>query len=213
MTAPRSETTTSGLAPAPRHVPRSLRVRLLFGGFGVLAWIWFGFVCSMATAGLREGMRGGVVGPEFAVPAILLPVVGLVAVIGAWHSGRRKLHMLEHGRLTLGTLVGKRATYISINKRRVMELRFEIQDEYGARRELTVRTHMPEAATDEPRERLLYDPAFPERAIAWDLFPGSIRIGSDGALMPAGLVGTVAVLIPPAMAVLGPALALLVGLP
>src|SRR5262245_55818282 len=42
------------LAPAPRRVPFSLRVRMLFGGFGVMAWIWFGFGSSLATVFLRK---------------------------------------------------------------------------------------------------------------------------------------------------------------
>jgi len=283
------------LAPPPRDVPPSVRLRLLLGGLGAFAWIWLGFGSAMATVFLRQadltswvafrgevvrtvgevtacrptraseggskghpgrqvkesryrfeadgeahqgasyatwcagpgpaeveypagrpersrlvGMRRAPFGPQVALVAIF-PLVGMVLVGASLRAGLRQLHLLRHGRLALGTLVGKEATLVSVNKRPVMRLRFRVPSGTGAPVEVVVRTHLPGRLEDEPRERILYDADHPGRAAAWDLLPGAPRVDFTGALQPAGTAGTLLRLLPPLLALAALALALRVG--
>lgn len=154
-----------------------------------------------------SGMRRATFGPEVLFVAIF-PAVGVALVFFATRAGLRGVRLLAHGKFTLGRLIGQEATNVSINKRRVMKLRFEIEAGTDLRREVFVKTHVPEHLEDEPRERLLYDPARPGEALAWDLIPGAPRVDALGALQPAGLLGTILVLIPPTLAILGHVLVL-----
>jgi hypothetical protein len=153
------------------------------------------------------GMRRAEFGPEVAF-ALVFPVVGIVLVVLSLRSGRRQLRLLREGKLALGTLLGKEPTSFLVNKRRVMKLRFAIETDRGARHEVVVRTHLTEQVEDDPRERILYDPERPGEAVAWDLLPGAPQIDGTGALEPKGLLGTLLVLVPPALAIAGHALAL-----
>ena len=157
------------------------------------------------------GMRRAEFGPGIAF-VLVFPIVGLLLVGFSLRTGVRQLRLLRNGKVALGTLVGKEATNTSVNKRRVMKLRFAIETDRGERREVVVRTHLPEQLEDEPRERILCDPRRPDRAAAWDLLSGAPRVDGTGALEPTGLLGTLLVLLPPALAVAAHALALgLVG--
>jgi hypothetical protein len=285
------------LVPPPRQVPATLRARLLFGGLGVLAWIWFGFGSAIATGFLRhadltswvllrgaleevpgtglgceptgaseggskgqsgtpiyanryafgaggdelegvsyatgrclgpgeavrveypagrpdrsrvQGMRRGWFGPDVLFVAIF-PLVGIALVLLSLRSGWRRLRLLSRGRLALGALVSDEPTRVSVNNRPVRKLTFTIDTETMGRRQVVVRSHVPELALDEPRERILYDPERPELAAAWDLLP-TIRLDERGELAPAGLAGSLLVLLPPVLAVIGHLVALgLVG--
>jgi hypothetical protein len=195
------------LAPPPRSVPWTLAIRQLFGGsggFAVFAWIWFGMGSSAAIGFLRRDASEG--------PAILLvmifPIVGLTLVAFSLRQGLRQLRLLSHGRLALGTLIGNEPTNVRINKRTVRKLRFAIETETRGRCEVEVRSHVPEKALDEPRERILYDPERPGAAAAWDLLVGTPRLDGSGELEPAGFFGSAVLLIPPALAVLGHLVAL-----
>jgi hypothetical protein len=156
------------------------------------------------------GMRRAQFGPELLFVAIF-PAVGLVVVGVTLRGGRRQLRLLAEGKLALGRLVGKEATHVRINRRQVMKLRFALETETGARHEVVVKTHVPEKLEDEPRERLLYDPARPTEVVAWDLLTSAPTLDGAGALQPKGVAGTAAVLLPPALAVLGHLLALGAG--
>jgi hypothetical protein len=284
------------LAAPPRQVPLGLHVRLLFGGRGVFAWLWFalssglsiGFIgnadlsswlvfrgpletvegtstgCEDTGASeggtkhrratpiyvnrytfeaggrTREGasyspgacmpeghavvvqhpagrpevsriagMRRAIFGPWVAFLAIF-PLVGLVLVGLSLAHGRRQLRLLEQGRLGLGKLVSIEATNVSVNRRKVMKLRFELTSDAGTRHDVIIKTSLPGRLEDEPQERILYDPATPERAFAWDLLDPSPRLDPSGHLESPGLLGAALVLLPPlaAIAAIGAALAL-----
>jgi hypothetical protein len=146
------------------------------------------------------GMRRSTFGPAVALVAIF-PLLGLALVALSLRLGRRQVRLLERGRLALGTLVGKEETSTTVNKRRVMKLRFAIEGGAGTRHEVEVRTHRPEVLEDEPKERILFDPEDPASATAWDLLPGPPALDAMGQLEPPGALGTLLVLLPPAAAV------------
>jgi hypothetical protein len=284
------------LAPPPRRVPFSLRVRLLFGGFGTFAWIWMTMASGIGTVFLKEsdlsswylflgqvvtapgeslgcsrtnasegggkgrsgtpifqtryrfevdgvsregasyavgdcveegavevefpagrpdasrivGMRRAAFGPDTAF-VLVFPAVGLGLVWFSLKAGRRQVDLLRRGRLALGTLIGKEATRTSINKRPVMRLTFAFTTDAGVLQEASVKTHRPELLEDEPRERLFYDPQAPARAEAWDTLSASPEVDATGEFQPKGLLGTVAVLLPPLAAVAAHVLALTLG--
>jgi hypothetical protein len=158
---------------------------------------------SAATGFLRRDASEG--------PAVLLvmifPIVGLGLITFTMRQGLRQLRLLSHGRLALGTLISNEPTNVRINKRTVRKLRFAIETETRGRCEVEVRTHVPEKALDEPRERILYDPERPGMAASWDLL-GPPGLDGSGELEPAGFLGAVVLLIPPALAVFGHLVAL-----
>jgi hypothetical protein len=153
------------------------------------------------------GMRRAPFGPVVALTA-LLPAAGLVVLAFGLRGGRRALRLLRIGKVGHGTLVGEEPTGVRVNRRRVMKLRFALATEEGTRPEVVVRTHLTERVKDDARERILYDPARPEDAFAWDLLPGPPRVGPGGALEPPGLPGSLAVLAAPALALAAEAAAL-----
>jgi hypothetical protein len=153
------------------------------------------------------GMRSAIFGPGVLFVA-LFPLVGLGMLGFAWRARRRELRLLALGKLGHGTLVAEEETHVSVNKRKVVKLRFDLVTEAGTHHEVVVKTHRTEALKDDPRERLLYDPASPELAVGWDLLPGPPRVDATGAIEPPGLAGSVAALLLPALAFATQALAL-----
>ena len=112
---------------------------------------------------------------------LAFPAVGLLLVGIGLRKGARGLALLRRGRLALGDLVRTEATNVEINRRPVMALTFAFEAGVDGRRyEVTTRTHEPEALQDEARERILYDPLRPERAVVLDDLPGSGRVTEAG---------------------------------
>ncbi|BDG02922.1 hypothetical protein [Anaeromyxobacter oryzae] len=148
------------------------------------------------------GMRRAPFGPGTSF-VLIFPIVGGTLVAFSLRSGCRAIRLLQHGRLALGTLVGKELTNVRVNRRTVAKLRFAIATETGARHEVVVKTHLTERLEDDARERILYDPARPNDAIAWDVLTCAPVLDRVGQLQPKGLVGTALVLVPPAAAVVG----------
>jgi len=275
------------LAAPPRRVPWSVAVRILFGGFGVFAWLWLALGSGIGTVFLRgadlfswlqfqgelasvpgvivecratgaseggskhrrgtpihanayrfedggepfdgisyatgtclepgapvtiehppgrpelsriAGMRRSVFGPAVAF-VLVFPLVGLLMVLASLRRGRRDLRLLAHGKLAMGTLLGMKATNVTINERRVMKARFAIVTEQGVRQEVEVKTTNPEVLEDEPQERILYDPADPRRAVAWDLLPGATSLEAAGQIRAGNPFRALLLLVPPALAV------------
>jgi len=284
---------TSGLpprlAPPPRRVPLSLRVRILFGGLGLFAFPFLAIGGTLASLFLREadltswvrfrgdvaavqgvstgcgrtgasenrvpvfenryafevdgerrtgasfatgtclrpgarvtvevpagrpdvsriaGMRRATFGPGILFVAIF-PAVGLAMVLGWWGYVRRHLRLLSRGRVAMASLVGEEETRVTVNGRPVMRMRFAFDTERGVRQEAVVKTPFAAALKDDPRELVLYDPARPERVIAWDVIEGAPRVDAAGQLLPTGtFLQLASVLAAPLGAVLGPALVL-----
>ncbi len=153
------------------------------------------------------GMRSATFGPEVLFVAIF-PLIGFGMLAFASRSRWRELRLLGAGKLGHGTLVGEEATNVSVNKQPVMKLRFDLVSEAGTHHEVVVKTHRTEALKDDPRERLLYDPASPQVAVAWDLLPGPPRVDATGAIEPPGFASSAVALLLPALAMTTEALAL-----
>lgn len=141
------------------------------------------------------GMRRAEFGPAVIFVAIF-PLVGLSLLGVALWSARRTIHLLAHGRLALGTLVGTVKTNVTVNDRPVMKLRFAFTTAAGTRHEAELRTTDREALEDDPREALLYDPERPERAVGWDAIPGSPEVDFSGQLRATGSVSILVLLAP-----------------
>ena len=275
------------LAPPPRRVPLSWRLRLLFGGPGLFAWLWLAFAGGMGTIFLAQadlfswvhflgkveraegtsegceatqassnkqriyanhyrfevpdlrveaGGRGpaeltgtsygrcaeagstvtvewpaghpersrivgqdrATFGPEVAFVAIF-PLVGILFVAATFVAGLRQLALLEHGRLTVGTLLSKTPVTRGGKGPPVWACRFALETERG-KAEITIRTTRPERLEDDPREKFVYDPRRADRAVAWDDLDPRPRVDGLGAFEPLG-VG------PVLLALLGPLLA------
>jgi hypothetical protein len=153
------------------------------------------------------GMRRAIFGPGVAF-VLIFPVAGLGLVGVSLWQGRRELRLLRHGKLAMGTLLGVDPTNVSVNRRQVMKARLAIVTDTGARQEVQVRTTSPELLEDDPQERILYDPASPRRAVAWDLLPKGTSVDTAGQLEGSQPLRTLALLLPPALAAAAHALAL-----
>lgn len=148
------------------------------------------------------GMRRALFGPA-ALLALLFPLAGMGMALGSALQGLRRIRLLHGGRLTLGTLVSKEPTRTRVNGRTVMRLRFSMVTDRGGPQEIVVRTSRPERLEDDARERILYDPERPERAVPWDELPGRLALDGTGNLVAPGATGTLAVLLLPLLACAG----------
>src|SRR5512138_242199 len=70
------------------------------------------------------GMRAAIFGPWILFVAVF-PLVGLGMIAFAWRARRRELRLLAVGKLGHGNLVAEEQTQVTVNKRRVMKLRFD----------------------------------------------------------------------------------------
>jgi hypothetical protein len=156
------------------------------------------------------GMRRAEFGPSVAFVAIF-PLVGVVLLVLTLRAGARQVRLLRDGKLALGTFLGDAPTNVTVNRRRVYKVRLAIVTDRGVREEVEVRTSRPEVVEDDPQERILYDPADPRDALAWDLLPGSVAVDSAGQLRPANGLTSLRFVLPPALAVAAVWFALAIG--
>jgi hypothetical protein len=142
-----------------------------------------------------SGMRRGMFGPAVLL-VVLFPLIGIVIIAVALRSGVRRAGLLRDGVFTTGTLTGKEATNVRINKRRVYELTFAFQDRSGQPVEAKTRTNAPERLEDQANEPLLYDPNDPTRAYLFDELPTRPRLDSLGELQGRPIAAAFATIIP-----------------
>lgn len=127
------------------------------------------------------GMRRGHFGP-LVLFVLIFPAIGLAFVFFALRSGWRRSRLLRNGEFTMGRLVGKEPTNVTVNKRRVYELTFEFISRDGQRREAKARTTDTQRLEDEAQEPLLYDPDNPSVAYVLDELPQRPSIDGTGEL-------------------------------
>lgn len=149
-----------------------------------------------------QGMRTGMVSSA-GVMVILMPIVGAAFVCFGGISGLRNISLLSNGIQELGTLVHKKRTRAKIGEQTVYRLTFEFKANDDQTYFVRARTHEPKKLEDEKRERLLYDPWGPKRAVMLDALPGSPHIGKDGSMRAGSLGGLIGVLSIPAVAIIG----------
>ena len=127
------------------------------------------------------GMRRGMFSPGVLFVAIF-PFVGAVILIPSTLMGLKRNRLLREGILTMGTLKSKEATNMTVNKRRVFELRFDFTARDGQRHEAVARSSDTAKLEDEAQEPLLYDPNDPSRAYMLDEAPARPQVEMNGDL-------------------------------
>ena len=135
-----------------------------------------------AVSRLR-GMRRAEFGP-WILFVLIFPLVGFIFILVSLRGGLKANRLLRNGKLAWGELVSKEPTNTRINNRVVYKLTFDFQPEEGGHAQAVARSHMPEKLQDEQRERLLYDPFRPEKAVLLDSLPASPAIDLTGNLQP-----------------------------
>ena len=127
------------------------------------------------------GMRRGMFGPAVLFVAIF-PLIGLAILIPSTVMGLKRNRLLREGMLAMGTLKSKEATNMTVNKRRVFELRFDFTARDGQQHEAVARTSDTARLEDEAQEPLLYDPNEPSRAYLLDEAPARPQVEMNGEL-------------------------------
>jgi hypothetical protein len=163
---------------APRALPRTLVLQLLFGHtFAALGWICIamGLLSVFLTAFVHPGELGlNVLGPT------LFALLGLWLVLRRLGPALRDLRLLRHGAETSGKRVGDRPTAIEGNRGGLFPLTFEYEVD-GTTYTTTVEPQTPELLEDE-RQAMLYDLRSPSRATTLGHLPGAPRITATGEL-------------------------------
>lgn len=132
----------------------------------------------------------------------IFPLIGLAFVAFGLRSGRNAVRLLEHGEHARGRLVAKEETNTTVNNQRVFKLTFEFEDAGGATHRAVARSHRVAALEDEDTEELMYDP-HRDAAVVLDALQGRPEIDADGGFDTARPGVAIAVLILPALAVVG----------
>ena len=128
------------------------------------------------------GFRRAMFSP-FVLFVLIFPAVGAGLIYAGLRVGHRRNHALEHGVLTSGKLVEKRATNVRVNNQPVYEFVFEFTARDGRRHQAAVRSNAPAALEDERAEPLLYDPSDPSRVYVLDEAPARPQINEAGELV------------------------------
>jgi Protein of unknown function (DUF3592) len=128
-----------------------------------------------------EGLRRATFGPWLAFVGIF-PLVGVGMFVPAILRGLKRNRLLREGLMAQGKLISKEPTNITINDRRLWELRYEFTARDGRRCEASARSTNTENLEDEATEPLLYDPGDPTRAFVLDEMPARPELEMNGEL-------------------------------
>lgn len=156
------------------------------------------------------GMRRAQFGPFVSFVAIFA-LIGFGVLYFGMRSGLRRNRVLRTGLLSMGTLVAKEPTNVTVNKRPVWKLTFEFVGRDGRKYEADAHTTDTARLEDEAQEPLLYDPDEPSRAYVLDEAPARPQFEPNGELRGRPLAGF-ASLIVPAIVIAGNLLALAIKL-
>ena len=141
------------------------------------------------------GMRRAMFGPAAAVVTVF-PFIGLVFLLFGTRSGVRRNRLLQRGMFTRGKLISVEPTNMTVNRRRVMALKFEFQDRLGQKHVAVARTSETERLEDEASEALLYDPENPSYAYLLDEVPSRPQVEMNGDLKGRPMAGIAALILP-----------------
>lgn len=122
----------------------------------------------------------------WAIFVIIFPAIGLGIVGFGIRDGRRSIHILTHGRPTMGRMVSKQTTGVESDDVPQYEVFFEYTDDQGRTGKGSIKTYDLSTVEDDERERLLYDPANPASIVAFDALPGNVTIDARGELAARG---------------------------
>jgi hypothetical protein len=121
-----------------------------------------------------KGMRSGIMPAFIALFALPFFIMAVFMGILGFKQGKLVRELLPHGEITAGRMLMQKATNTRINNRQVMACEFEYQVD-GVPYKVVGKTHLPEKITDEPEERILYNPLNPSRAVLFDLLPARLQ--------------------------------------
>jgi len=130
------------------------------------------------------GSSVGRYGPSAAL-IVVLPLIGLVVLAGAFLRGLTALGLLARGVPAEARLAAKKPTWKRAGKRRIYSASYAFTDQGGVERQLALET-LGEEPPLGSRELVLYDPARPEAArLAEDVLAG-LCLSESGDIEPAG---------------------------
>lgn len=133
-------------------------------------------------------------------PAVLLvsifPLIGAGILIPTTLMGAKRNRLLREGLFTTGVLKSKEPTNMTVNKRRVYELRFDFTARNGQRYEARARSTDTARLEDETQEPLLYDPNDPTRAYVLDEAPARPQLEMNGELKGKPIAAILSLIIP-----------------
>jgi hypothetical protein len=141
--------------------------------------------------------------PLAALFVVVFPFIGLVMVVYSLMEGFKGVRLLRQGVLAQANLLSAEPTSMSVNNRPVVRMTFDFTDADGGLHEVSSRTTQPELLQDQQTETVLYDPRRPEDAVMLDALPGSPRLNSDGSLEIEAPQLAYALVIIPALTVIG----------
>jgi uncharacterized protein DUF3592 len=142
-----------------------------------------------------QGMRRKQFGPGV-VFVTIFPLIGLGILIAATRMGHKRSRLLRDGIFTTGVLKAKRATNMTVNKRRVFALTFEFTGRDGRQHQTEANTSLPARLEDEAQEPLLYDPDNPSQAYLLDQAPSRPKLEMNGDLVGNPVVAGLCLILP-----------------
>jgi len=118
---------------------------------------------------------------------LIFPLVGLIIVIAGLAKGFVAVHLVRVGELSEGVLKSKTVTPVRINNQPVYKLTFEFKARDGQLHQCISKTHLAHKLQDDEREKILYDPKKPEKAVLLDAVPVNLKVeGSTYVFSSAG---------------------------
>lgn len=109
---------------------------------------------------------------------LIFPLIGLIFVLINMAKGAATIGLIRKGLLTSGVLKSKSKTAMRVNNQPVYKLTFEFQARDGRRYSCDAKTNYPANLEDEERERILYNPDNPDKAVLVDSLP--LNLKSEG---------------------------------
>jgi hypothetical protein len=161
---------SSSLVPAssPRELSSDFKKRVLDMGrdryLTSLSWLVMFFVLLFVPAGIL---------------VFLLLLAG--AGVKRWLN-RRRLRLLERGRVARGYLVHRRDRKFAYEPTVNSLLTFDFEDHEGVRRRVSFQTYEASRLLAAAEPQIVFDPRNPRRAFLLATLPGSPRLLPDGRL-------------------------------
>jgi Protein of unknown function (DUF3592) len=124
---------------------------------------------------------------------LIFPLIGLIIALTGFAKGLVAAQLVRVGELTEGVLKSKSPTNVRINNQPVYKLTFEFRTRDGQIHQCISKTHQPYKLEDDQKEKILYDPKKPQKAVLLDAVPINLQIegssyvfsSSGGLLMSA----------------------------
>jgi len=120
-------------------------------------------------------LRNSLFGVEIGVFLLVLQGTGLFILLLSLRKAGRRIFILKVGAVANGRLLNRETTNVMINKQTVYKLTFEFAASDSKTYQVTVNSYKDDRLEDETYEKLVYDPAKPQKAILLDQLPTGIK--------------------------------------